>query len=710
MTKTLKLSGESDDLLGLLFGFMSSLDTPLVIISDLVQNSIEAQASYIKIEIVRNKDDKKNDKIDKGKEKTKIKKIIISDNGFGFLQSFENYSKHIGDSLKKKADIYIEQKKRGELIGEFCIGMHGFRSVATNLEVINLTRPTEKIVRDKDGNIINDPDFHLMHKCRRMRFFKDKLDIIIDEGGDIGEDNIRTSPGVTYILSGLTASAESVYTVPKIVQHLSDVKRASLLKSIKLKIEVTDGVATKNVEPFKYVGDKVIHKVVLPNQDKDKRMRGFGEVQAELYYHPPRKGSKIIVTVRGEPIYLDICQKIEEFNRYPWNNGMVEGTIEYDRLSKQPGRVEVQRDAFYDTFIDLLKILEKEIIIKVKEVEKSLRDQQNGKLMEKLEDVFGKIKREIDLNVLGSSDIKLKGSLARVEPFPDKESIDAFGQKILYIKAYDSDDNELTEEDGIEFSWNINGNLGTIKPHGNMAIFDAGSILGTMEVIASAKDKKTYTVLPCKIGVTIVRPVMCGSLYRVKIVPGVTAVSVNRQKMLRAIAEDMKGNVINKKVTYSWKIVHDTSKGSKINNESGEAIIFTAGKIIGQVKLHLIVQQTSQQGSITKEDFAIIDIKEVKRVARSKRNLLGLPVSQPITHLEYPIWHSRLDMQEKVLYYNVAHRDYVEVQSDEAKRQRYIANLYAKELALLECRNLGIENYGERLVEVMSKLDKYWKL
>ena len=231
-----------------------------------------------------------------------------------------------------------------------------------------------------------------------------------------------------------------------------------------------------------------------------------------------------------------------------------------------------------------------------------------------------------------------------------------------------------------------------------------------IEVTASAKDKKTYTVLPCKIDVTIVRPVMCGSLYRVKIVPGVTAVSVNKQKMLRAIAEDMKGNVVNKKVTYSWKIVHDTSKGSKINNESGEAIIFTAGKIIGQVKLHLIVQQASQQGVITKEDFAIIDIKEVKRVAKSKRNLLGLPVSQPITHLEYPIWHSRLDMKEKVLYYNVAHRDYTEVQSDEAKRQRYIANLYAKELALLECRNLGIDNYGERLVEVMSKLDKYWKL
>jgi hypothetical protein len=488
---------------------------------------------------------------------------------------------------------------------------------------------------------------------------------------------------------------------------LSDLKRAFLLKNNKLKIEVIDETTKKKVEPFKYIGDKVIHKVNLPNQEIDKRMRGFGEIQAELYYHPYKKGSKIIITVRGEPIYLDMCQKIDEFNRYPWNSGMVEGTVEYERLSKQPGRVEIQRDSFYDAFIDMLKILEKEVEIKIKEIEKDLQSKHDEKLFNRLEDVYGRIKREIGLDFFGKPDTKIiKGPLVRIQPFPDKENIEAFSEKEFYIKAYDNEDNELTEDDDIEFSWKVAGNLGTIRQQENHVIFNAGSVVGATEVIVVAKDKKSSKELSCKIEIVIVHPVACGSLYRVRIVPGVVALSINKQRMFRAMAEDMNGNLISNKITYYWKIIYDTSKGAKINNDSRESIIFNAGKIMGQVKLHL----SAQQGKTIKEDYALIDVNEVKKTLKSKKNQLGLPLLQKITALEHPMWHSRLDPKEKVLYYNIAHRDYVEVLNNEEKRQRYIANLYAKELTILECRNLGVEYYGERLVEVMSKLDKYWNL
>lgn len=689
MSKSLKLEGTSDDLLKLLFGFMSSLDTPLVHISDLVQNSIDANADYIKIEII--------------KKSGKTEKVIVADNGYGFLQSFENYAKHIGDSLKKKADIYLDKREKGELGGEFGIGMQGFRSIASELDVISLTTSSLNIVRDRDGKIIDDPDFPKMHKCRRMRFFKDKLDIIIDEEGDFND--IRTANGVTYILSGLISTAEKDFKVSHIISYLSNAKRAYLLKNKKLKIVVADEITTEKVIPFTYKGERLLHKIILPNQDKDLSKRGFGDVFAELYYHIPKKGSKIVVTIKGEPIYFDLCQKIEGFDRHPWNSGMIEGSIEYERLSRQPGRIEIQRDSFYDAFIDMLKILEKEIDIKVKELERDYQTKQDEKLLNKLEDVFGKIRKEIDLDILGSSGTKIKGPLAKIQLFPDKENVEAYGQRILYVKAYDEEDNELTEKDNIEFAWKVTGKLGTISSYGDRAVFDAGNTLGITEVLVTAKDKISLKELLGNIEIVIIHPTNAGPLYKVKIVPGVITVPVNKERIFNAIAEDMHGNTISN-IKYFWRIVYDTSEGSKINNDSRESIVFTAGKRIGQVKIHL----KATKGKISKEDIALIDVKETKKIGPKSKKPVGLPIPQKVSALEYPMWHSRLDDKQKVLYYNTAHHDYIDVQNDATKRQRYIANLYAKELTLLKYKSLGIEHFSEKLIEVMSKLDKYWKL
>lgn len=690
MSKSVRLEGTSDDLIKLLFDFMSSMDNPLVYISDLVQNGIDASADHIKIEIIR-------------PDKKRIDKVIVSDNGTGFRQSFENYSKHIGDSLKKKAMEFADQKAKGEVRGEYCIGMQGFRSAASKLEVINISKYIEPL-KDSDGNVIKDDDLSLMLKCRRMTFFKGKLDVIIDEDTEL--DNIRKSHGVTYIISGLTENAQSKFAIQKMAGYLSISKQGYLLKK-NFKLEIIDGTTIKRVEPFVYKGEKIIHKITLPDQDKDKRLRGFGDIIAELYYHPPNKGSKIIVTVKGEPIYHDLCQRIEGFNKYPWNSEMVSGTIEYERLSKQPDRIDVQKDSFYDVFIDMIKILEKEVEVKVKIIEKDLRSKEDEKLITKLEDVFGKIRRDIDLDIFGSSsNKKLKGPLARIDVFPDKENVEAFGQKILYIRAYDSEDNELTESDGIEFSWKLTGKLGQISPpQGRETIFGAGSVIGITEVFVTAKDKNSSKELSSKIEIVITHPIRCGSLYRVKIVPGIGTVPINRQRMFKAVAEDANGNIISKYIKYYWKIVYDTSGGAKINKDSEDTMIFTAGKMTGQVKVHLKVQQ----GKTAKEDFALIDIKEPDKTARGKKKPTGLPILQKTVELESS-WHSRLDDKEKILYYNAAHIDYIEIQNDVSRRQRYIANLYAKELTLSECKSLGVEHYGERLLEVMSKLDKYWKL
>ena len=685
MSKILKLGGSSDNLLRTIFSFMGALENPIVYIGDLVQNAIDARATHVTITLVK-----------KGKT---TEKIICSDNGVGFEQSFETYSKNLTDSIKVRSDHLQKLRAEGNLRGEYCIGLYGFASVCSELSIINISQDIGKM-KDKDGNVIIDDDLPLMYKCRRMRISKKNLEAVVDEEGTFDTD--RTSHGVTVILSSLTESTRGKFTVQRIVDYISSKNRSDLLKRA-LRIDVTDGNITQKVEPFVYKGEKVITKTVYPDQ-KDIRFRGFGSIDSELYYHQPRKGSTIIVTVKGEPIYNDLCKRVEGFDKYPWNSGMVSGTVEYDRLSKQPGREGLQKDTSYDAFIDLLKILEKVVEIKVKSIENSLQLKDDDKLRTKLCEAFINVKKDTGLGSKGPASAIVKGSLERIEVFPDKETVQAYGSKTLYVRVYDNDDNELTELDGIEFYWSVTGKLGKIVSQGNSAIFDADHIIGITDVTVVAKDTKSSKKLSSKIEITIISPIVCGGLHRAKISPGIVVVSFNKHKNFVAIAEDANGNVISKGIKYSWNIVSNTSIGSEINKDRGDSIIFATGKVAGQAK----IQITAQQGVLIREDFALIDIKDVPKTKKAKKDGEVLPRLEHVSSLEHPIWHSKLDENIQVLYCNTAHKDYAEVRNNSQKRHKYIANLYAKELTLAECKNLGVAYYGERLLEIMSSLDKHW--
>ena len=96
MTQILKLDGNSQSLLEMLLRIISDTTTdPLYHISEIVQNEMDADATEISIELIR-----------KGGKKGKLQKILISGNGFGFLESFEHYSQNIGSSIKKYFDKY----------------------------------------------------------------------------------------------------------------------------------------------------------------------------------------------------------------------------------------------------------------------------------------------------------------------------------------------------------------------------------------------------------------------------------------------------------------------------------------------------------------------------------------------------------------------------------------------------------------------------
>jgi len=107
--------------------------------------------------------------------------------------------------------------------------------------------------------------------------------------------------------------------------------------------------------------------------------------------------NQVALIVKGEPVYEDICQKIPEFNRPPWNSGLIEGIIQYDRLTKSPTRQDVVKDEFWDAFLEMLYELEKKVRKKVEEKRKEYQSKKYKTLMKKLEDIFSQVKREVEL-------------------------------------------------------------------------------------------------------------------------------------------------------------------------------------------------------------------------------------------------------------------------------------------------------------------------
>ena len=67
-------------------------------------------------------------------------------------------------------------------------------------------------------------------------------------------------------------------------------------------------------------------------------------------------------------------------------------------------------------------------------------------------------------------------------------------------------------------------------------------------------------------------------------------------------------------------------------------------------------------------------------------------------------WRSRL--VDGRWEYNADHRDYLEASETEARRLRYLVNLFAKEIVLRNFGGPGDAEVLERMVEVLTYLDK----
>ncbi len=690
-----KLEGDAEILLEVLVSIISSTTTdPLYHISEIVQNELDANASRIAVTFYR-----------KGKSRSgKLEKIVIDGNGFGFLESFEHYIKNIGDSVKKYSEEYIRRRDRGLSRGQFCIGLQGFRAVCDELHVVAKTEEgmSPKIVKGKQ---IRDPDFSKMFNCRKMILKSNTLDATILEEGDFSD--ARGSSGVTCILINPKMAMRS----SSLVKYLSQNKRTELLANKDLKIAVNDGSFSEQVKPTQFKGECVEYSMRHPKEKRSPKYRALGEVRATLYFHESKPGSKIRLDVEGEPIHFDITS-LEEFDKPPWNLDFVEGVIEYDQLEKSPLRSGIERDStFWPAFLDISDELAKNVRKKVKEYEEKSRDKRDEELLRKLEKVMGEVKRELDFQTWFDRPIEKPkpGPLDRIKVFPEILNVPVFTTRRVHVRAYDIEENALRERDGIKFAWVIKNGLGTVvSKSGGEAIFKAGPQIGATSLEASVYDSKTDKNLVAGIEIAITHPQRYGKLARVRIEPMFSKLAIDTEKEYRAVAEDEDRNQILKGAKFQWEITYDETIGASLNVDYGESVILSPGRNLGTVKL----QVTAYQNGLRATDFAMITVvkKKKRRKKGPKLKDLGLPIPDWYDEPnEWPLRHSYLSTDGTRLNVNEGHPDYKNANATGKKpRQRYIASLYSKELAQKECEATGSTDIGEKMLDVLSKVERFW--
>ncbi len=447
------------------------------------------------------------------------------------------------------------------------------------------------------------------------------------------------------------------------------------------------------------------------SEKKDIRYKGLGEVKATLFFHEPRPGNIIRLDVKGEPMCL--ITEIPELNIPPWNSDIIEGIIEYDRLNKSPLRSGVERDeTFWPAFLDIMAEIahRPDIEKRIKEYEETSRIKSDKQMMEKLERIMQELKRQLDFQTWFSKPIEkpMPGPLDHVVPYPPVANVPAFTSRRIHVRAYDKNNIVLLDKNDICFMWAVSNELGTIIPMKNGdAIFKAGSTVGTTTINIKVEDKINNISNEAKIEIVITHPpVYAGKLTRVRIEPQFLKLEINNEREFLAVAEDADRNPITKNIRFYWIIAYDESKGAKISNDQGESVILTAGNNLGPIKL----QVTAYQDNINKTDYAIITvIEKIKKKGRKpKLKNTGLPfLTHETDKTGFPEWHSRLKIEENILVINDGHIDYINAKMrGERYRLRYVAYCYAKELAYKEHESNQTTEFGEVMLDILSKLDR----
>ncbi len=467
----------------------------------------------------------------------------------------------------------------------------------------------------------------------------------------------RVGSGVDVTIHDIHREVQSRLTAEKLQRYLGEelrerIRRAGVILVIEDRLPPS---RTVEVRPAVFQGERIAELDALPVADHP-------PIRAEIYLPPePAPGAPrpaVALYRLGTRVCSDIAA-LPEFVHEPWSLGRLEGALDYADFHLSPASREgFTPDAAYHAFVEALRRIEPLLLDRLRREDEARADRAGRTLLRELQSVFVRVLRQL--------------------PAGDYEWFGADGQR-PFAGGSDGRPGGADAIPGIDGSGGVDGKTETQ---------DTGGPPTSLE--ESEAQEESASPSPAQ------PALLTGALTQVAIRPSSVRIAVGRRRRVEAIGRDASGLIIEHGIEYAWSLSADVGA---LVVEPGRHAAIQAGERPARGKLTVRARCAAENDADPAEAMAEA---EVLVEAEAPRRSFPPPV---FVHAPGESWRSRWDPSTSALEVNSGHPDYLAARVNPARRRRYLARLYAKELVL---HNFGHEPAApalDRFLEVLTRLD-----
>jgi hypothetical protein len=594
---------------------------PLKAICELTENAIDAGATHVHILRRRQKGDVYLEVVDNGRG------VAPDEDG---NPDFLRIATHLCDSMKR----HLDAQHRQGVHGEFGIGLLSFWSLGSELRMI-AGGPT---------GVLHELELKRGGRTYTIRPVRGQL----------------PTGGTRVIVGPLLEATKKLVTGDKVARYLSAELR-DRIRNTGVKIEVVDRVSRSEqvVTPREFDGERL----EVPRRCKTP----LGDVHVELYMRceSSQADAAIALCKDGTRVLRDVCELLP-FQHAPWNDGRLEGLLDFDPLLLAPGtRSGIVADEAFDAFVAAATALEPEILAALEQREQAETDRASRQILKQVH------------------------------------------------KAFVSALSDLPSADYIFFD------IPTLAPAlGNRPGARGESLRGDPDDSIQVAGEPPSAAAPPLL------PLDPGPLHAVRISPRHPRRPPGGVCQLTAVARDALGMVIPEGVHYAWRVVEGEGR-----LDADAATCQLRADAIGVITVEVVAREANaahgagaaatrdawgavagdaaaaeQMQSQEISDRVTVKFLDDEAADGSGPGGRGLPSYRLEPEHGQP-WRSRYDAKANEIIINSAHRDFLASKSSVGKHRRYIGKLYAKEVVLSNFPHESPAQALERLVEVTLRTE-----
>jgi hypothetical protein len=445
-------------------------------------------------------------------------------------------------------------------------------------------------------------------------------------------------------------AAVSKVRPPRLQAYLANELRGQLLERgavVRIRDRIARGLARKEfvVKPRPYLGAPL-------EELRELEVPGFESARVELYLVAGEEERRGVVALScGGTVVLDDIAEIDGVDapREPWSSGRLEGVIDFPDLHVSPGsRRGFTHDEPVAAFLAVLAQLEGELAARLAEEGRRRAEQHREHLARDIRRAFRAVARRLPeydfFAVRSAPGGEAAGDAAPAPDAPGRHAVD----------GANPDEGEPVA-----------------APEAAQVPEEAGEPAPPSDLLFPP-----------------------GPLARLEVQPKVLRLPPLATRGLRARALDGDARPCTGAVMFAWQL-----DGPGELKPAGARASYTAPDLGPELDAAITIRVRASSGDVHVEASMPVRILESPGAAARAQ---GIPEPRAVT-APGESWRSR--MRAGAWEYNDAHRDYLAVCDNEARRLRYLIHLLSKEVVLRNFGRPGDDETLERMVEVLTWLD-----